>query len=240
MTGPLVHSAAAPLLLAADLHVLPGGKSEARFREFLEWLATTRYDVAFLGDVMELWIGLPAYECALHREFLEWCRAEKQRRRVYLLEGNHEYFVARHHGDCFTAADGEELEVNGLELRHGDVCAATPQHLRFRWWVKSALAHLLLHFPGAAAYVRHLKRSLEEKARRRVWRFPQAELSRWATAELEAQPRLAGLVLGHFHQQYWEPRRDGRFFAVLPAWKDHGEVAVWDAQTLAIRHWRNL
>ena len=68
-----------PLLLVADAHVRPDTPAAQEFREFLSWVATTGYDVAFLGDILELWIGLKRYETALSAEFLAWCVREKAR-----------------------------------------------------------------------------------------------------------------------------------------------------------------
>ena len=230
------------LILAADLHIRPNGASRERFRDFLQWVSSTPHDIAFLGDVLDLWIGVDAYSDELSREFLAWCRSEKERRGIYLVEGNHEYFVARHHGEAFTEAVPEELRLGNLLLLHGDTCQHNPSHLRFRWWVKSRLAHLLLHFPGAAAYVRHLKNKLERKSRARRHSFPQAELSAFASERFCGDNPPQSIVLGNFHHNFLEQRRGGRTFAVLPAWKTRGEIALWNPEEnqLSVKPWTHF
>ena len=91
-----------PLLLIADSHVRPGKNSFGAFFQMLSWIETTNYDVVFLGDIMELWIGLKGYEGEIHKRFLSWCAAEKKHRKIYFLEGNHEYFVLPGHARYFT------------------------------------------------------------------------------------------------------------------------------------------
>ncbi len=83
------------LAVLADVHAVEGEESERVLRNLLEQLSSTDDDVMFLGDIMDLWIGLPKYECKLQRDFLEWCRHEKSRRKIYFVEGNHEYYVAK-------------------------------------------------------------------------------------------------------------------------------------------------
>ena len=232
------------LVVVADSHVIPGTRSEAQFREFLRWLEGTDHDVAFLGDIMELWIGLGRYESALQLWFVQWCRLQCARRRIYLVEGNHEYFVVRHHRDCFTdcAADALVIPEWGVLLEHGDDFAgiATSAHRRFRWWCKSRLAHFLLNWmPGAAASVRYLKRKLEHSARKRKYRFEQSRISARATAVLQS-PALRGVLYGHFHHALVEGRHGGRLLAVLPAWKENGEIGLYDpeANAICIMPWR--
>ena len=233
----------APILLVADAHVKAGTLSEERFRQMLSWLETTRYDIAFLGDVMELWIGLPAYEDALQREFLDWCRRETARRRIYFLEGNHEFFVLKYHRNCFSESAPDTLQVGPELLSHGDSQAASGPHRCFRWWSKSPLAHFLLRFlPGAPAIVRAIKRGFEKKSRTRAWRFPAVQLSSWGQGVFAKTPSCQAILLGHFHRPFQLRCKGNRLLAVLPAWKDHGEVAIFDPlkNTVFFHHWRSL
>ena len=223
------------LILAADLHVRPNGASRERFRRFLECVSATNHDIAFLGDVLDLWIGVDSYSDDLTREFISWCEAELPRRKIYLIEGNHEYFVVRHHGQAFTDAQTEELRLGDLLLLHGDTCQNNPAHIRFRWWVKSELAHILLHIPCAALYVRHLKRKLDHKSKTRKHTFPQAELSAYATKRFEEANAPTAIIMGHFHHTFTEHRRGNRTFAVLPAWKEHGEIGLWDYNSNSLK-----
>ncbi len=231
------------LILAADLHIKPGTQSVEDFRRFLSWVSTTDWDIAFLGDVLDLWIGLPAYEDELCRQFLQWCNAERQRRNIYFLEGNHEYFVLKYHADCFTASGTDALDVGTIRLTHGDTCQNNPSHLRFRWWVKSKLAHFLLRWlPFAAAYVRHLKQKLERKSRNRTKALPLADISAWSTREFQSSPGTSWLVIGHFHHQLLEKRRNNQNMVLMPAWKDQQKIGLLDTakNSLAIVDWRRI
>jgi UDP-2,3-diacylglucosamine hydrolase len=233
------------LIVVADSHVLPGTPSEGAFRAFLQWIESTDYDIAFLGDIMELWIGLPQYETPLQQWFAQWCHDQCAHRHIYFVEGNHEYFVLRHHRDCFTASSPDALILPqyGLHLEHGDDFAgvASRAHRRFRWWCKSHLAHFLLNWlPGAAAFVRYLKRKLEHSAKIRKYRFEQARLSTEASKALRADG-VHAVLYGHFHREYLEHRRNSQLFAVLPAWKKAGEIGIYAPQsnTLQIMPWQD-
>ena len=209
----------------------------------LTWIATTDYDVAFLGDVMELWIGLGRYSTPLTAEFLAWVSAEKSRRRVFFLEGNHEFFVVRHHRDAFFQSAENELVLNGVVLSHGDTAQGDPAHLRFRWWGKSRLAHFLLRWlPGAKAIVRRLKRNFECKNALRENHYPQESVEHWAGECFRRHPEARRIILGHFHCQQEHLLPDGRQITVLPAWKDAYQVGVLNLANskLVIENWRNL
>lgn len=232
-----------PLLLVADAHVRPDTSVEAEFREMLAWVSTTDYDIAFLGDVLELWIGLKRYSTALSSEFLEWCSSEKARRRVLFVEGNHEFFVVRHHGDCFTESSKDELPLGEVVLVHGDTAQDLPSHRRFRRWSKSWLMHFFVHWaPFAPAFVRRLKRNFERKSAMREHRYPSADVEHWGAECLAHYPQAKRLVLGHFHCQQEHLLPDGRQITVLPAWKDAYQVGVLNPANseLVIQNWRDL
>ena len=59
------------LILIADSHLSENTSNLVEFKKFLEWISRSDYDVCFLGDIMELWIALPKFENAMHREFLD-------------------------------------------------------------------------------------------------------------------------------------------------------------------------
>ena len=232
-----------PLLLVADAHVRPDTPVEAEFHEMLAWASTTDFDIAFLGDVLELWIGLKRYSTSSAVEFLEWCAREKHRRRVFFLEGNHEFFVVRHHRDCFTESATDELSLGDIVLAHGDNAQDLAGHHFFRWWSKSFLAHFLLRWlPFAPSVVRCLKRNFERKSAMREHRYPGTDVERWGAECLARHPAAKRLVLGHFHCQQEHLLPDGRQITVLPAWKDAFQVGLLDFTTseLVIQSWRDL
>ena len=232
-----------PLLLIADSHVRSGKNSFGAFFQMLSWIETTNYDVVFLGDIMELWIGLKGYEEEIHKRFLSWCAAEKKHRKIYFLEGNHEYFVLPGHARYFTKAAHDELRIGGLLLTHGDTLAATRAHLRFRWWCKSRLAWFLLRFmPFAKSCVRLIKRKLERRSRMRKKAFPERALSSWSAEQFQSNAPPNAILAGHFHKQFQIKRKDGTLFAVLPAWMDRGEVALYlpDENKIFFHNWHSM
>ncbi|GEM_PF-358707 len=243
-TIPVAAAASqSPILVVADAHVKAGTPSRDFFFRMLEWISTTAYDVVFLGDIMELWIGVPSYESEMHRAFVAWCKEEKSRRKIFFLEGNHEYFVLAHHRECFTACGEDDLLVGETVFSHGDYQLAEDAHRRFRWWTKSWLAHFLLKFmPFAPAYVRHLKSKLERKSRERYHRFPGPELNAWGRDKFSQEDTPKAYILGHFHKGLCVKRNDGRLFAVLPAWKEQGEVGLYypEDNLIFFRNWRSL
>ena len=209
----------------------------------LSWVSTTNYDIVFLGDILELWIGLKCYSTPLADEFLAWCSREKTRRRVFFLEGNHEYFVCLHHRDAFTQAEPDELLLDEVVFAHGDVAQGIPAHLRFRWWSKSRLAHFLLRWLlGASAIVRRLKRNFERKNALRENHYPQEAVEHWADKCFKRHPAARRIILGHFHCQQEHCLPDGRQITVLPAWKDAYQVGVLNLANseLVIQNWRDL
>ncbi|MCQ2397339.1 MAG: metallophosphoesterase [Lentisphaeria bacterium] len=231
------------MVLIADSHVKMGTLGAERFFEMLRWLENTSYDVVFLGDIMELWIGVPSYEDDTQKSFLEWCRREKEHRRIYFLEGNHEFFVLAHHRDCFSEASSDELRIGDVMFAHGDSQIAEASHRRFRWWSKSPLAHFLLRWlPFASSIVRRIKADMERRSLARTHRFPGSELALWCKREFALPNAAQSILVGHFHREFTIRRKDGRLFAVLPAWKDSEEIAVFDPLNnfLDFRIWRSV
>ncbi len=235
------------LIVAADLHVRPGTPGEHAFLEFLEWISETACDVCFLGDVMELWIGVPRFGDALQRRFVEWCRREKGRRRLYFLEGNHEFFVASHFADNFTAAATDTLALDGgaVLLCHGDICqASNGTHLFLRRLMKSWLAHVLLKWlPGVHRLVQKIQAAFRRHSRQRKHKgyLPQAELKAWAVAMRKPQPALQTVLMGHFHRRMEVDCGQGVRLTVLPAWKEAGEIAFYapEMKQPVILPWRS-
>ena len=209
----------------------------------LSALEKTEWNLVFLGDIMDLWIGLSGFQEPWQGEFLEWCRRESARRRILFLEGNHEFFVVQPHGGYFSAAGGDLLQEDGLLLTHGDQVAAAPSHLRFRRWSKGGLARLLLRFlPGARGIVRLLKRRFEQLSQRHPHRFPAQALVAWGKERLLPPGAPRALLMGHFHHFFQHRFPNGALLAALPAWKDRGEVGLYYPQEnqLLVRNWRSL
>jgi hypothetical protein len=107
--------------MIADAH-LTCREPEDEFFRMLDGVSRLPADIGiiFLGDIFDLWIALRGYENDDHRRFLDWCRREKERRRIVFLEGNHEFFVAKTYSDAFSYSSEDSYEDGALQWLHGD------------------------------------------------------------------------------------------------------------------------
>ena len=234
----------AALLLIADSHVRPENDSRIEFMQMLDRISRTPHDVCFLGDILELWFGLSRYDNGVTTAFLDWCRREKSRRSVYLVEGNHEFFVAQRHHGCFTKCGRNVLPLgNGLVVAHGDIVAPWYSgHRIFRLLTKNWLTRLALMFvPGAPAMANCLKRMMEKRTLHRVFVFPSGQVHRFATRTL-ARHGADTLLMGHFHQCRHEFLPSGKCWFTIPDWKKTRKIGLADAdgRNLRIIPWRRL
>jgi hypothetical protein len=96
------------LQFASDLH-LDGGSSP--FDLLLKPVAA---DLALCGDIGDPW-------SPIYREFIEWCSARWAR--VFLIAGNHEYFVGdpATWGSVDKTVVGTEMEIRRIAGRHANV-----------------------------------------------------------------------------------------------------------------------
>lgn len=183
------------LWVISDVHAVEGEESERALWALLEQVSRTSDDVVFLGDIMDLWIGIPRYEDSLHRDFLEWCRREKERRKVYFVEGNHEYYVARYHRDVFFMSSEDCLEINGIHFVHGHRIQGSALGFNnlFCCVAKSYILYLLMSIlPFGVKFASFLKKSLGSGHARSY--LPRAEIERWLLNQ-----KARTFVIGHFH-----------------------------------------
>ena len=229
------------IFLVADAHLEDGQALDGEFSAMLEALSRTDYDVVFLGDIMDLWIAKARYEKGCCQAFVRWCREESARRKVYFVEGNHEFFVASRHREAFTEATAGSLRLGDTLFVHGHLIQGKPWSFN-RWFIplcKSWLGSLVLTLmPCGQAFAGRVKRSLGNRHPTPV--FPEEEVRRWAEP-LAAKGGLHELFLGHFHK--------GGSFAVgelechaLPPWKYHGEAAIYAPEThhVTVGNWKEL
>ncbi len=230
------------LILIADSHLSENTSSLDEFTKFLEWISSSDHDVCFLGDIMELWIAVPKFENAMHRAFLDWCRKEISRRKIYLFEGNHEFFVAERHAGCFSEASQDFMSAGTDLFCHGDLIQRQQLgHLLFRRLSKSRFAFFLLRFlPGVRKLVSGIQGIMRKKSRRYSKHLPLTEIHRWI--DKKKQPGVQNVFLGHFHQAHQEERPDGLKLFCLPAWKAKQEIALFDPATrhCSFLHWQEL
>lgn len=207
-----------PLILVADPHwgaTLTGLDEAVRAHPECDWL--------FLGDVFDVWVGLPAMETPAQRAFLAWVAARRAEGAwVGLWMGNREYFLDRHAGafDLLGEGVGGGLEAEALAFEHGDWINA--DDARYRLWnlaSRSGPFWLLVRLLPAAA-ARALAAWLEGRLRTTNLAYRLA----FPAAAFEAAAAAAGgraFVTGHFHTL--ERRGAG---TSLP-WAHEGSFWVW-------------
>ena len=197
--------------VVADVHAVDGTPAEEGFLRILEEISVSMDNVVFLGDIMDLWIGLPRYETPLQRRFLEWCRAEKERRRVYFIEGNHEYYVARCHKDVFFEASDKYIAINGVYFTHGHTIQGSLFSFNriFGCLAKSAIACFVMEImPFGKSFAHFLKRLLG--GRHDCTFVPRECIARWL-----ARQDASCCIIGHFHEEA-EIVSEGKKAIVLP------------------------
>ncbi|HJW08133.1 MAG TPA: VanZ family protein [Holophagaceae bacterium] len=206
------------LILVADPH----WSSELRGLEE----ATTAHpeaDWLFLGDVFDVWVGLPGMETDAQRRFLAWVSARRAAGRwVGLWMGNREYFLDGHAAafDLMGEGLGGGLPGEGLAWEHGDL--VNTGDWRYRLWnLVSRSGPLWIFFRllparSAAALAARLEARLHTTNREYKLAFPREAFAR-AAAE---QPDRTFLT-GHFHTRETE----GNGLA-LP-WAFEGRFMVW-------------
>jgi UDP-2,3-diacylglucosamine pyrophosphatase LpxH len=208
----------APLVLVADPHWSGGltGLAEAT-------AAHPEADWLFLGDVFDVWVGVPGMDTPLERDFLAWV-AERRRagRWVGIWLGNREYFLdpLADQFDLMGEGIAGGLPAEGLAWEHGDLVNAADW--RYRAWNLVSrsgpvwLLARLLPRSAARSLANRLQRALHTTNQAYKLRFPR-EAFRAAAAEHPGQI----FITGHFHT-----REDEANGIALP-WAHEGRFMVW-------------
>lgn len=208
----------APLILVADPHWHESlvGLNEARFAHpGADWL--------FLGDLFDIWVGIPERHTDLEREFLEWV-SESRSNDVWvgLWLGNREFFLD-HLSDQFDLMGegvGGQLVSEGLCWEHGDLINGTDW--RYRLWnivLRSSAAWIIVRFLPSFlvdGIVNRLKKSVRSAGRVRKSTFPEKSFKEVAAAHYGKT-----FVTGHFHT--YKIHGNG---ISLP-WAKDGKFMVW-------------
>jgi UDP-2,3-diacylglucosamine hydrolase len=190
----------------ADPHFERGDPALATFRRWIDsFLAHDVRTLVLLGDLFQVWVGLPAVETNEQRAVLSALgQVVAAGRQVVYLRGNRDYFIE------------EPLSVAGVLLRdqwdlgapgnlirfeHGDLINSSDQnYLRWRELSRSATVSALFQLLSPArqrALALKLERSLgQTNAYYRTYR-PERELHQWASRLASQGVHTA--VLGHFH-----------------------------------------
>jgi UDP-2,3-diacylglucosamine pyrophosphatase LpxH len=206
------------LILVADPHwsgPLRGLEEAAAAFPEADWL--------FLGDVFDVWVGLPGMETAAQRTFLDWVGSRRAAGRwVGLWMGNREYFLDRHADafDLLGEGTGGALEGEALAFEHGDWI--NPADWRYRAWNllsrSGPMWALVRCLPASLAQglARTLERRLRTTNRAYKLAFPGEAFASAAAASGDRT-----FVTGHFHTL--ERRGNG---LALP-WAFEGAFWAW-------------
>ena len=219
------------VVFVGDVHLDAGDPDLGPFSAWLRALGGDVDTVVLLGDLFNLWIGLPELEGPHHREVLDAIRDVRAAgTAVQYVEGNRDYRIADLHlGRNLDRVTTSGLDVQCGKLRihavHGDLANERDRQYRaWRalsrstpfWWLFRAVPR-----GRRLAFVEALERRMRRSNLRYKAAFPEADIRRYA-AGLLAGGRDA-VVLGHFHERHEldarPPSPPGRI-VVLPLWKD--------------------
>ena len=232
------------MIIVADSHVSEENGNLTSFFKMLEAIGQSPYDVVFLGDIFDLWIGLRRYEEPHHIRFRDWCRQNLPKRAIGFIEGNHEFYVADNHRAIFTwSSERQWLDVGAATLfAHGDLInRADKNYLRFRRLTKNPLTKALVRFlPGGRMLARHLKRRL--KTTNQAFRIGLPEEALRGYARQEFAKGIRHIFIGHFHQPFEVTGPDGGALHVLPGWFSAEQIALLDRKggLARVDSWREI
>lgn len=207
-----------PLMLVADPH---WSEELTGLREAT--LANPEADWLFLGDVFDVWVGLPGMETETQRAFLWWVQERRAAGRwVGLWMGNREYFLdgLADRFDLLGEGLGGSLPAESLAFEHGDLINGADW--KYRAWnlvSRSAFPWLLIKLmPGrwVQGLAKKLEQSMRTTNRRYKLAFPQAAFEAAAAKHPDSI-----FLTGHFH----EAHEAGRATA-LP-WAHEGRFGRW-------------
>jgi UDP-2,3-diacylglucosamine pyrophosphatase LpxH len=233
-----------PIVIIADAHIDELVGNDREFFHMLKALEKNKYDMVFLGDIFDLWIALPRYEKPIHKNFLTWCRQQKERRTVGFIEGNHEYFIADERRSFFSwcSDTSRYLDNKGNLFCHGDTINPNDKnYLRFRKIAKNRMTKTIVRFlpwgPRVGELLKvHLKKTNLEFRKR----LPEEELRRYAEKYFKKQ--VKNVFVGHFHREYGYQNSEAKGIYVLPWWFETGKLMIYDPENGQIHtcHWRHL
>ena len=234
------------LCIVTDAHIDAGTPQADEFLEMLDALSSTPHDVLFLGDIMELWFAIWRYENDFHRQFVAWCRKEKEKRRIYFIEGNHEFYATSKYRDAFTQGTVNSILLGEAFFTHGHRIQEPPWGIN-RW--TQALIRSKPIWAGAVivpfghAIVDGIKRMLSSNGKYNKKPFvPTEKIQAWAEGVIKKNPNIKHLFIGHFHKSETIKLANEAECHVLSPWKDTRDISLFNLQsnTLSTQHWKKL
>ena len=193
------------ILLITDSHLTEHCPERAVFRSLLEKISRSDYDVLFLGDIFDVWIGCSGYETSVHQEFMEWCSREKKKRNLWFIEGNHEFYISRNRSEYFTEVfqdhafldDGALFAAHGDRINHHDTAFAL-----LRGCLRNPLSYFVVKLFGytgfGTSFSGEVRKDLRTTNQKQKHYFPEAELQ--ALDQVLKSKNVTSAVVGHFHR----------------------------------------
>ena len=232
------------MIIIADAHISRAHGNHEFFFKMLESLNETGHDLIFLGDIFDLWIALPHYEQDIQRDFIAWCRKEKNHRSIGYMEGNHEYFLANERSSDFTWCSRKPWQRDdaGVLFAHGDqINRKDKNYLGFRKLTKNNAAKFIIRFlPFGPQILQSIKQRLKKTNAEFRLQLPEAEIKNFAEARFSEGVEI--IFVGHFHRQYVYRNRDSKELHALPDWFSTQKITVYHRDLKKIRfiHWQEL
>ncbi len=217
------------MIIIADAHISTEDGSHAAFFDMLHAFEANSHDLIFLGDIFDLWISLPGYETEIHHRFMAWCKAQKQRRIIGFIEGNHEFFTAQQRKECFSWCTDREWYADGRGnlFCHGDrINRQDRKYLLFRTFSRNILTRTLLRvLPFGPEISDRIKGGMRQTNRAFRKYLPVAEIAAFAVNRFRQGSQ--NVFLGHFHRDMC-CEHGRRRLCLVPAWKDGEQIALVD------------
>jgi UDP-2,3-diacylglucosamine hydrolase len=215
------------MILVADSHLTDQHPKRDEFFAMLARIEQTEEDLVLLGDILDLWLGPKRFETESGKRLLDWCRRELPRRRIGLLEGNHEFYVGACHSDCFSFWSSREWREGELLLAHGDLVNRRDHGYRLlRLATKNPFSRLFFSLvPGGRSLVHAIKRKLDQAGKQRRKYLPEDAVHGYADRWFAQGVRR--IFLGHFHGEHRYASNGGECLLV-PSWQMSGKVMRYD------------
>ena len=193
------------ILLITDSHLTEHCPERAVFRSLLEKISGSDYDVLFLGDIFDVWIGCSGYESSVHHEFMEWCSREKKKRNLWFIEGNHEFYIRQKRSEYFTEVftDFALLDDGALFAAHGDrINYHDTAFNLLRGILRNPFSYFVMKLFGytgfGTSFSGEIRKDLRTTNQKQKHYFPEAELQELDQA-LKTK-NVESAVVGHFHR----------------------------------------
>lgn len=239
-----------PYYIASDIHLgaVPDS-TEREFVRFLEHVGGSASALLLAGDLFDFWFEYGEVIPGKHFRVLAALAALVDAGLpVTLLGGNHDAWGGRFLRDEVGVAfhvgpTRAEVQCRPALIAHGDGLGAGD--LRYRL-LKAAVrsravigAFRAIHPEVGLRIARAVSRTETRESTDDAGVRGRAEfLATWARAELEADPTLRYVVLGHSHVPAVDEMEPGRFYLNAGDWIDHlTYITVADDGTPALQRW---